>query len=152
MGAKAERVRNWTCCGLPVGSSGCTLGAHVFAESSIEDLHSRVAFTHTDALPSHRGHTALNIVALDCEMVYTTAGLSLARLTLLNVNGEVVLDEVVIPNGMLVDLVTRWSGITEKMLLKARRGINQLKSEELGKWISEDTSKFLIRYLLYKPI
>ena len=86
----------------------------------------------------------LKLAALDCEMVYTTAGMSLARLTILDAEGEVVLDEFVKPHGMVLDLITRWSGVTERDLeMKAKMDIRKLRRETLGSYINEETSRYL---------
>ena len=91
-------------------------------------LHSRVAFVPTSrlrrGLPSSASATpatAVDIVALDCELVYTTAGMSLARVTVLSGSGSVLLDEHVRPpTGVaIVDLNTRFSGVQERDLDKA---------------------------------
>jgi RNA exonuclease 1 len=85
-------------------SDGCTTGAHVFYESKPELLHSRHPFTHSrpstaSALDGINNielvDTALDVACLDCEMVYTTAGMSLARVSVVDGNGNEVLDELV---------------------------------------------------------
>lgn len=91
-------------------------------------MHSRVAFVPTSSLrrgfPSSASATpatAVDIVALDCELVYTTAGMSLARVTVLSGSGSVLLDEHVrSPTGVtIIDLNTRFSGVQERDLDKA---------------------------------
>ena len=78
----------------------------------------------------------------DCEMVYTTAGMSWARITILNAEGEMVLDEFIKPHGMVLDLITRWSGVTERDLeVKAKMDIRRLRREILGIYINEHTSE-----------
>ena len=60
------------------------------------------------------------VVAIDCEMVRTTAAeateTELARVTVVGVDGKVMLDELVKPAGPVVDYLTEWSGITAPML------------------------------------
>lgn len=91
-------------------------------------LHSRVAFVPTRSLrrglPSSASATpaaAVDMVALDCELVYTTAGMSLARVTVLSGSGSVLLDEHVRPPAgvAIVDLNTRFSGVQDADLDKA---------------------------------
>lgn len=139
----ADRTRRWACCQTPAGSPGCSTGPHVFSEKAAADLHSRVGFMATSALPRLSSFEApLPIAALDCEMVYTTAGMALARLTIVNSEGVVVFDEYIRPNGVAVDLVTRWSGITEDDVeRRAKLDIHQLRNRVLGRYIGSDTSE-----------
>lgn len=63
------------------------------------------------------------IFAMDCEMVRTTAGMELARITLIRISAfspestetEVVFDEIVRPTNRVVDYLTQYSGITPEM-------------------------------------
>jgi RNA exonuclease 1 len=59
------------------------------------------------------------IVACDCEMSYSLAGIELTRVTLVGVGGERVLDEVVKPEFGLVDANTRFSGVSEQHIKDA---------------------------------
>ncbi|GKY92779.1 hypothetical protein MPSEU_000247700 [Mayamaea pseudoterrestris] len=80
------------------------------------------AFPATDtALPTHP-----QIFAMDCEMVRTTVGMELARITLVKIvafsadatETEVVFDEIVKPKNTVLDYLTPYSGITAEMLDK----------------------------------
>lgn len=84
----------------------------------------------------------MKIAALDCELIRTTAGMALARLTIVDEEGTQRFDEFIRPNGMVVDLVTRWSGVTENDLEeKARITFQKLRDDVLGKYINGETSK-----------
>lgn len=118
------RVQMWMCCGKQVGSStlgddSCCFGPHVFKETAGLDLHRREAFITTqelvESIKDKASSTApLDIVAVDCELSYTTAGLTLTRLTLVDEEGEMVLDELVRARTDIVDYNTRFSGITKE--------------------------------------
>lgn len=57
----------------------------------------------------------IKIIALDCEMVQTGStnhDLSLARLSIVDEQGKIVLDEYSLPNKPIIDYLTEYSGIT----------------------------------------
>ncbi|PPQ99066.1 hypothetical protein CVT24_003626 [Panaeolus cyanescens] len=100
--------------GKSVDSEGCSQGVHVFYESSPEDLHSRHSFSFL--LPPSSNRTTLDVAALDCEMVYTTGGFRVARVSVVDGSGNEVFDEFIrMDDGVqVIDLNTRFSGITEE--------------------------------------
>jgi RNA exonuclease 1 len=87
-----ERQRVYRCCSQPAELvDPCSKGPHVFVEKDPVDLHARVPFVETSG--EHGDVT--DVVALDCEMIYSTAGLSLARVSVVDGQGELLLDEFV---------------------------------------------------------
>lgn len=58
----------------------------------------------------------LRIFALDCEMVYTTNGSELARLSVVDESFNTVIDMVVQPTNPVIDCNTEFSGLTKKDL------------------------------------
>ncbi|KAI7880380.1 hypothetical protein K492DRAFT_130234 [Lichtheimia hyalospora FSU 10163] len=68
--------------------------------------------TRPAATPSERKR----LMALDCEMVKTTAGKALARVTLVDENGESLLDQFVKPEEPILDYLTEYSGITPEIM------------------------------------
>lgn len=83
----------YNCCGKTKGDGGCTQGVHVFYDKDPNDLHARHPFSFLK--PPTPDSDALDIVALDCEMIYSTGGMSVARVSLVDGSGEVVYDEAV---------------------------------------------------------
>lgn len=53
---------------------------------------------------------------MDCEMVTTTKGLELARVSLVDYNFEPVFDSFVKPTNPIINYNTRYSGITAEIL------------------------------------
>ena len=109
---RGGRSAEWTCCRT---LTPCTASPHVFRDDDPAVLHRRLGFATTASI-STATHP-LEVVALDCELVQTTAGLVLARLTVIDGSTRaVVLDEYVRTQGALLDPVTRFSGIKREDL------------------------------------
>lgn len=120
---KLRKILRWTCCGRTVdaqtlGDDRCATGPHVFKEEKDEALHRRAPYTTFAQLAKDVGveDSALEIAALDCEMSYTTAGLSVTRITLVDETGEVVFDELIrcSDDVQVLDYNTQFSGIQPK--------------------------------------
>ncbi|CEP14692.1 hypothetical protein [Parasitella parasitica] len=67
--------------------------------------------THPALEPLKEGERK-RLIAVDCEMVLTVNGSSLARITLIDEDGSLLLDELVKPDQPILDYLTRFSGIT----------------------------------------
>ncbi|KAI0304099.1 Rexo1 protein [Russula brevipes] len=134
-----ERTRIFTCCSLTADdhAEGCTRGPHVFYESEPSLLHARHPFSESPSVAS----SALDIAALDCEMVYTTGGFRIARVSVIDATGKEVFDELIkMDDGIeVVDLNTRFSGIRPEEY--AARGVLPLDSvrRALARLIGADT-------------
>jgi len=140
--ADGERRRIWSCCSKSDDDpGGCSRGSHVFYESKPEDLHRRHAFSHTrSTLPAGEKDTALDIVALDCEMIYSTGGMRVARVSVVDSSGKEIYDELVrMDDGVeVIDFNTRFSGITEEAYAEAVLDLASTR-EALDAFINSDT-------------
>lgn len=93
--SSGERVRILECCSKPATEpGGCVRGRHVFYETDPNDLHARYPFSLLKPASLSRS-THLPVIALDCEMVYTTGGMRVARVSCVDGGGTPVLDEFV---------------------------------------------------------
>lgn len=89
-----EKTRLYNCCSRPVADGeGCTHGPHVFYETKAEDLHARYPFSYLESKTATS--TALDVAAIDCEMVYTTGGMRVARVSVVDGSGAEVFDQLV---------------------------------------------------------
>jgi RNA exonuclease 1 len=89
-----EKTRIYHCCSRSVSDGeGCTHGPHVFYESKVEDLHARYPFSPLQ--PSADTSTGLDVAAIDCEMIYTTGGMRVARVSVVDGSGKEVYDQMV---------------------------------------------------------
>ena len=109
----------FSCCNEPVGSPGCTTyDTHVYKISDPKRLSLVMPFVETpenDKAPSDIA------VCFDCEMGYSTYGLELMRLTAISwPTHKPLVDVLVRPIGHLLDVNTRFSGITTEQFLNAK--------------------------------
>lgn len=122
--------RLYSCCLSSVGGKGCTTLVHVFSFSDTQTLASISPFKVLAESSKH------DIVALDCEMSYTTTGLDLTRVTVVDADGSTLLDEIVKPLSQVIDANTRWSGLTLDQINNSKVGFDQvfgLISQLVGK-------------------
>ena len=67
-----------------------------------------------DANPNEKKE---KIIAIDAEMIETSVGVELARVSATDIKGKTILNQLFKPVGTIVDLRTPFSGITEDMLV-----------------------------------
>ncbi|CAH0547116.1 unnamed protein product [Brassicogethes aeneus] len=71
------------------------------------------------------------VYALDCEMCYTTKGLELTRVTIIDTECRTVYESLVKPLNPIIDFNTRFSGITKEQMDKTRTNILQIQANIL---------------------
>lgn len=70
------------------------------------------------------------IFIIDCEMCLTSVDrLELTRISMLNEQGEILMDELVKPYNKIIDYITHKSGITEQMLKNVHTRLNDIQSK-----------------------
>ncbi|XP_055679057.1 putative exonuclease GOR [Lutzomyia longipalpis] len=114
------------CCQQAAGTPGCMYANyHVSDQVDYENL---TGFVTTISRDEKYVCTRKDIFALDCEMCYTTEGLELTRVTVVDVDSKVVYDALVKPDNRIIDYNTTYSGITEAMLAKETRTLRQVQA------------------------
>ncbi|CAG9786722.1 unnamed protein product [Diatraea saccharalis] len=120
------------CCSEYVGANGCTTSRfHVWSGTKPGmngPLDGYVRARH------RRG----GAYALDAEMCYTTAGLELASIVFIAIDGHIVYKEYVKPTSPVVDYNTRFSGIRPHHLETATKTLKDVQNDILG-FVGTDT-------------
>ncbi|KAH9509754.1 RNA exonuclease 1 [Bulinus truncatus] len=97
----------YACCSERAGTKGCQVAeCHVNERNKTDNLTG-----YMKTLPSP--DKDFKVYSLDCEMVYTKAGLELARVTVVGEDCNTVYETLVRPDTDIIDYNTRFSGITE---------------------------------------
>lgn len=136
----------YPCCQGEIGQPGCQICPTGHVHEANKWLDPEGFVTTLPPLPSslreqttNRGDdeeadatsTPVNIYALDCEMVYTTAGCELARCTIVDSRFHTVMDCVVRPDHMVLDCNTRFSGLTQAEVESAELRITDVQAKLL---------------------
>ncbi|XP_014609546.1 PREDICTED: RNA exonuclease 1 homolog isoform X2 [Polistes canadensis] len=99
----------YSCCQQYGSATGCCDAKfHVWNYTDYENLRGYIKTLPKDIAEEEQG-----VYALDCEMCYTTQGLELTRITVINDECNVIYETLVKPQNPIVDYNTRFSGITE---------------------------------------
>ncbi|XP_059531011.1 RNA exonuclease 1 homolog [Myotis daubentonii] len=114
----------YTCCSAPIGSPGCQVAQQHVQDGRQQDLQGFVQ-TLDKELPAgaHPG-----IYTLDCEMCYTTAGLELTRVSVVDSALQLVYDTFVRPDRDIIDYNTRFSRVTAADLAHTSTSIRDVQA------------------------
>ncbi|ODV91847.1 hypothetical protein CANCADRAFT_77898 [Tortispora caseinolytica NRRL Y-17796] len=151
----AERIV-YSCCGRNAYSGDTypctTFHTHVYERTTPSSLHKVLPFVETE--PSSN---KLAVLALDCEMAYTSLGKEVTQLSVVNYFTEkLILNVYVKPQGEVWDYVTLYSGVREEDMVnaisldKARRKLFQLLSPEtiiIGHGLENDLNAMRLIHL-----
>jgi len=114
---KYERSKNekfWLCCYQRQHESGCESSMYHVPDKLDDDALEN--FVITKSTKSNKNAEEPNFYALDCEMVNTTEGIEIVRVTVINHEGEEVYESKVKPFNPILDYKSKYSGITEESL------------------------------------
>lgn len=117
-GQTGAKVAYYSCCNAALGTVGCSSAAtHVF---NVKDPARLAAILQFELTPSNADKKRKAPLTFDCEMAYTTLGLELIRLTAVSWPvGDLLLDILVRPYGEILDLNTRFSGVSKQQWASA---------------------------------
>ncbi|VDK36548.1 unnamed protein product [Taenia asiatica] len=130
---------HYTCCQAESGQEGCQVApkGHVNDTNKWCDLEGYLT-TLPPALDNSAAEPRVNVYSLDCEMVYTSGGCELGRVTVIDTNLNVVMDRVIRPLNPIIDANTRFSGLSIEQLEASQLQITDVQMELLQLW-DEDT-------------
>nr|DBA28132.1 TPA: hypothetical protein GDO54_008537 [Pyxicephalus adspersus] len=114
----------YTCCEAAVGAPGCQMAKLHVHDGQRENLDGFIR-TFPKLQPSDENP---GIFSVDCEMCYTTHGLELTRVTVVNEQLQVAYDTFVKPDNEIIDYNTRLSGITEDNLKNITTSIRDVQA------------------------
>lgn len=103
--------KRYSCCRGDSSAGGCSSNQYHVHKGELE-IHNYKGYVETQAKPELDPNKH-GIFALDCEMCYTTHGLELTRITVINYKYDVVYEKLVKPSHSILDHNTRFSGIKE---------------------------------------
>ncbi|CAG9793440.1 unnamed protein product [Diatraea saccharalis] len=125
------RVRGevrYQCCSQDGFSDGCCVApSHVYEYVDYENLKGYVK-----TLPPETEKDDYGVYSLDCEMCYTTHGLDLTRVTVINSDCKVIYETLIKPLHPIVDFNTRYSGITEEQMAGVKTTLLEVQATLLA--------------------
>ena len=101
--------KRYSCCKGDASAGGCSSNQYHVHRGELL-LENYLNYVETQPKPE-RHPNKHGIYALDCEMCYTTCGLELTRITVINYKFEVVYEKLVKPKNPILDYNTKFSGI-----------------------------------------
>ncbi|XP_029462364.1 RNA exonuclease 1 homolog isoform X2 [Rhinatrema bivittatum] len=123
----------YSCCEAIIGTPGCQVAKLHVHDGQKENLD---GFMKTlIKLPPPDGNPG--VFALDCEMCYTTQGLDLTRVTVVDSSLQIVYDTYVKPDNEIIDYNTRFSGVSEDDLKNINTSIRDVQAVMLNMFSAE---------------
>lgn len=108
---------------------GCVVSTtHVSEVSADRELEGYQSTMEPEYADDPRNYA---VYALDCEMCYTTIGLELTRVTIVDTNLKTVYESLVKPLNPIIDYNTRFSGITKDQMDRTSTSILQVQANIL---------------------
>ncbi|KAK6312924.1 hypothetical protein J4Q44_G00162710 [Coregonus suidteri] len=122
----------YSCCEGVAGCPGCQVfKLHVHDAVRLDGFVSTLPRPASDKI-------CPGVFSIDCEMCYTTQGLELARVTVVNSSLQVIYDTFVKPDNEVIDYNTRFSGINEADVKGTSSSLRDVQ-ETLLSFVSAET-------------
>ncbi|KAH0504092.1 RNA exonuclease 1-like protein [Microtus ochrogaster] len=122
----------YSCCNALIGSKGC-----VVAKQHVQDGRKNNLRGFAKTFPKKDWEAHPGIYALDCEMCYTTHGLELTRISVVDTYLRVIYDTFVKPDNDIVDYMTKFSGVTEADLANTNVRLRDVQAVLLSLFSTE---------------
>lgn len=134
---RIQNQRVNSCCQHLVGDPGCLIAErHVYCRIPRPD-----EVVNVNLWDSRKSH--LPLVAIDAEMIYTTAGSEIARLSAVQWDLQVIFDVLISPTTAVVDYNTRFSGISAESYVEPGKlqiiSFDFLQNSLIPEYIGPDT-------------
>lgn len=130
---KFERSKNekfWLCCYRRQHESGCETSIYHMPDTFDDDALQN--FVVTKQIKPNKNVEKPNFYALDCEMVNTTIGIEIVRVTVINHEGEEVYESKIKPFNPILDYKSKYSGITEESLRNCSKKLVDVQQDLLN--------------------
>jgi len=125
----------WSCCDAGGDVDGCQASpCHV---TETQDWSNMRGFMTTLAKNDSNEQTG-KVFAMDCEMVSTTIGSELCRVTMIDYTGNTCYETLVLPPNKIIDYNTRFSGIKESDLIGVKTTLRDVQAQLLFKIDAKD--------------
>lgn len=118
----------YLCCKSSDDTGCVTSNTHVCEQTLESEME---GFQTTMEPESDNDTRSYAVYALDCEMCYTTKGLELTRVTIVDVDCKTVYESLVKPLNTIIDYNTRFSGITKEQMDRTSTSILQVQANIL---------------------
>ena len=137
---KPHKSRKYSCCGRKAKTqTGCdSAPSHVWRGvlNEVSGLHKDLEGYAKTRPPRNRAQPAdgnYGVYGIDGEMLFTTQGLQLCKITVVGVNGRLVYETFVHPEDPIVDFNTRFSGVSAKDLKRGpAKCLRDVQNDLLG--------------------
>lgn len=128
----------YSCCGGYRTSVGCCQNKYHVWSGVVTGFNGPYEFVRTKYRKHPPAFGNFGVYAMDCEMVYTIAGMELARVTVVGIDGRLVYDAYVRPDNEILDYNTRYSGITVRDMKNSSKTLKDVQNDLMG-FINADT-------------